>query len=217
MSDEGSSRLHIDSDWKTEAALEKERLAKDTAGESVAAGGVPGQPVFTDLINMLAMQAARETPSWQAPCYNQRATEVLRGQSYDPQWEYWVPHAPEWSREGPVCLCRKSILPRGGSLLDSTPLHGNIGRGIVMSEIALSVVKNAVVGLFLALVIALIIPGIKLIVVDALLGSGPKMPLIGIRWGLPEFIIGSIVGGLIAKVVWKAVVADFVKALFNIG
>ena len=50
-----------------------------------------------------------------APCYNHSATEVLRGQSYDPQWEYRVPHAPEWSREGPGCLCRKSILPRGGT------------------------------------------------------------------------------------------------------
>ena len=67
MSDEGSSRLHIDSDWKTEAALEKERLAKETVEESVAAGGVPGQPVFTDLINMLAMQAAIALGGYKGP------------------------------------------------------------------------------------------------------------------------------------------------------
>ena len=67
MSDEGSSRLHIDSDWKTEAAREKERLAKETAEDSSPAGGVPGQPVFADLINMLAMQAAIALGGYKGP------------------------------------------------------------------------------------------------------------------------------------------------------
>ena len=53
--------LHIDSDWKTEAAREKEQLAaqeqKEAAAIPAAAGGEP--PIgFVDLINMLAMQAA---------------------------------------------------------------------------------------------------------------------------------------------------------------
>ncbi len=47
-------RLQIDSDWKTEAAQEKERLAE--ADEAVA--GPPGEIGFADLVNLLAMQAA---------------------------------------------------------------------------------------------------------------------------------------------------------------
>ncbi len=85
-----------------------------------------------------------------------------------------------------------------------------------MSEILLAIVKNGFVGLVLTLAIALIVTSLKLIVVDALLGSGPKMPFIGLRWGLPEFILGSIAGGLAAKVVWKVYVADLVKQTFNI-
>ncbi|MCH7994197.1 MAG: DUF1844 domain-containing protein [Planctomycetes bacterium] len=67
MSDEGSSRLHIDSDWKMEAAREKERLAKQTADEPPAGGEVPGQPMFADLINMLAMQAAIALGGYSGP------------------------------------------------------------------------------------------------------------------------------------------------------
>ncbi len=67
MSDEGSSKLHIDSDWKTEAAREKERLAKETAEDTAPAGGVPGQPVLADLINMLAMQAAIALGGYKGP------------------------------------------------------------------------------------------------------------------------------------------------------
>ncbi|MCH8146908.1 MAG: DUF1844 domain-containing protein [Planctomycetes bacterium] len=67
MSDDGSSRLHIDSDWKTEAAREKERLAKETAEQPAPDGGAPGQPVFADLINMLAMQAAVALGGYKGP------------------------------------------------------------------------------------------------------------------------------------------------------
>jgi hypothetical protein len=42
------------------------------------------------------------------------------------------------------------------------------------------------------------------------------VPLIGIRWGPPEFIIGGIPGGLRAKEVRKLYVADLVKGLFDI-
>ncbi|MGD2108206.1 MAG: DUF1844 domain-containing protein [Phycisphaerae bacterium] len=67
MSDEaGSGRIHIDSDWKAEAAREKERLAKQEEAERAkaaeagvggdAAGGVA--PQFIELINLIAMQAA---------------------------------------------------------------------------------------------------------------------------------------------------------------
>ncbi len=77
-------------------------------------------------------------------------------------------------------------------------------------------VENGAVGLMLTLAIALMVTSLKLIVVDALLGSGPKMSFIGLRWSLPEFILGSIAGGLAAKVVLKVYVADLVKQTFSI-
>ena len=56
--------LHIDSDWKEEAAKEKERLAeqeenqKTGAGPAGAAGGAAYPATFAELVNLLAMQAA---------------------------------------------------------------------------------------------------------------------------------------------------------------
>ena len=71
---ESKSRLHIDSDWKTEAAQEKERLAHEeqaAAGEPGAAApgapGAPGAPSFAELLNMLAMQAAIALGGYQGP------------------------------------------------------------------------------------------------------------------------------------------------------
>ena len=68
MSDEESGGgLHIDADWKTEAAQEKERLAKEDQARARTAGPVPGQPTFADLVNMLAMQAAIALGGYQGP------------------------------------------------------------------------------------------------------------------------------------------------------
>jgi len=67
MTDEpGSGRIHIDSDWKEEAARDKERLAKQEEEERARAAaeggpaGAPdaGAPSFLELVNLLAMQAA---------------------------------------------------------------------------------------------------------------------------------------------------------------
>ncbi len=58
--------LHIDSDWKSEAAKEKERLAEQEHGVR----GVPGGDVavnFIELINLLAMQAAISLGGYQGP------------------------------------------------------------------------------------------------------------------------------------------------------
>ncbi|MHC4696471.1 MAG: DUF1844 domain-containing protein [Planctomycetota bacterium] len=56
---ESKSRLHIDSDWKTEAAQEKERLAhEEQAAADEPGAAAPGAPSFAELLNMLAMQAA---------------------------------------------------------------------------------------------------------------------------------------------------------------
>ena len=66
--EESKSRLHIDSDWKTEAAQEKDRLAHE---EQAAAGGpgaaAPEAPSFAELLNMLAMQAAIALGGYQGP------------------------------------------------------------------------------------------------------------------------------------------------------
>ena len=63
--------LHIDSDWKTEAAHEKERLAAQEQKEAAVepAAGAGGEPPigFVDLINMLAMQAAIGLGGYQGP------------------------------------------------------------------------------------------------------------------------------------------------------
>ena len=56
--------LYIDSDWKEEAAREKQRLAeqeKQEAAQEAAAGGTSpkgDEATFVELLNLLAMQAA---------------------------------------------------------------------------------------------------------------------------------------------------------------
>ena len=73
MSDgESSGELHIDADWKTEAAKEKERFAAEekaaATGQRAAAGpDVGGPPAFLDLVNVLAMQAAITLGGVQGP------------------------------------------------------------------------------------------------------------------------------------------------------
>ena len=62
--------LHIDSDWKTEAAREKQRLAeqeeKESASKSAPDSNEPAAG-FVDLVNMLAMQAAIGLGGYQGP------------------------------------------------------------------------------------------------------------------------------------------------------
>lgn len=72
MSDDGSDKgLHIDSDWKEEAAREKERLSQQEKAEAgTGAGAAPGPtgPVtFFELVNVLAMQAAIALGGYQGP------------------------------------------------------------------------------------------------------------------------------------------------------
>ena len=57
---EDGPKLHIDSDWKTEAAQEKERLAEQERQEKSKEGDAPatGSASFLELVNMLVMQAA---------------------------------------------------------------------------------------------------------------------------------------------------------------
>lgn len=67
MTDEtGKSGLHIDSDWKTEAAQEKERLAKQEQTSRPAAGAEPAAN-FIELVNLMAMQAAIGLGGYQGP------------------------------------------------------------------------------------------------------------------------------------------------------
>ncbi len=64
--EESTGRLHIDSDWKTEAAREKEQLARDEKAAPSAGGAAEG-PAFVELLNMLAMQAAIALGGYQGP------------------------------------------------------------------------------------------------------------------------------------------------------
>lgn len=67
--EESTSRLHIDSDWKAEAARDKERLAREEQVSTSAAGAppMPGAPSFAELVNILAMQAAIALGGYQGP------------------------------------------------------------------------------------------------------------------------------------------------------
>ncbi|MFQ5591093.1 MAG: DUF1844 domain-containing protein [Phycisphaerae bacterium] len=71
MGDENSTGgLHIDSDWKTEAAREKERLAREEAAAQPQSdpqeAPSPG-PSFNELVNILAMQAAIALGGYEGP------------------------------------------------------------------------------------------------------------------------------------------------------
>src|SRR3972149_4659166 len=67
VTDEASqSGLHIDSDWKTEAAQEKERLAGQERTSRPTAGAEPAAN-FIELINLMAMQAAIGLGGYQGP------------------------------------------------------------------------------------------------------------------------------------------------------
>ena len=47
---------------------------------------------------------------------------------------------------------------------------------------------------------------------------GPhRSPFVGGGWGLPEFIVGGLLGGLAARAIWQVYFAELVKRLFNIG
>lgn len=63
MSDD-APKIHIDDDWKTEAAAEKERLAKQVDEKS--AGPIP-EPSFIEIIQTLAMQAMVGLGGMQGP------------------------------------------------------------------------------------------------------------------------------------------------------
>jgi len=70
MTDSPDRGLHIDSDWKSEAAAEKERLMAQEREEAVketGSGGGETSPGFLELVNMVAMQAAVALGGYQGP------------------------------------------------------------------------------------------------------------------------------------------------------
>lgn len=68
MTEHEKSGLHIDSDWKAEAAREKERLAEqERASSRGPAPGLHGAAGFLDIVNLLAMQAAIGLGGYQGP------------------------------------------------------------------------------------------------------------------------------------------------------
>lgn len=58
--------LHIDSDWKAEAAREKERLAAEEKSAPKGADA-PEEATFAELVNLLAMQAIIALGGYQGP------------------------------------------------------------------------------------------------------------------------------------------------------
>ncbi len=59
-------KLHIDSDWKAEAAREKERLAAQEKTPKPASDSQTA-PAFIELLNLLAMQAVIALGGYQGP------------------------------------------------------------------------------------------------------------------------------------------------------
>jgi len=57
VSDQDSAKLHIDSDWKAEAAKEKERLSEQER-KSPPPGTTAGPPTFLELLDLIVMQVA---------------------------------------------------------------------------------------------------------------------------------------------------------------
>ena len=58
-------KIHIDSDWKTEAQQEKQRLAEQEAASDKSTG--PGEVTFANVVNLLAMQAVVGLGGMQTP------------------------------------------------------------------------------------------------------------------------------------------------------
>jgi hypothetical protein len=68
MADEKlAPKIHIDSDWKSEAQQEKDRLAEQEAAQADAPGGPLGKPTFRNLLDMLVMQAMVGLGGMRAP------------------------------------------------------------------------------------------------------------------------------------------------------
>ena len=65
--DEPGKGLHIDDDWKTEAAQEKKRLAAQERAAAKGGGGTVPEAGFMDLLNLIAVQAAVGLGGMQGP------------------------------------------------------------------------------------------------------------------------------------------------------
>ena len=83
MSDEAQHEgLHIDSDWKTEAAREKENLAAQEQKQASGGSDQEGPIGLLDLVNLLAMQAAVGLGGLQGPGGEQIPANPALAQHY---------------------------------------------------------------------------------------------------------------------------------------
>lgn len=64
---ESKSGLHIDSDWKSEAAREKEQLAEKEAREPGRGAAQAPEANLLEIVNLLAMQAIVALGGYQGP------------------------------------------------------------------------------------------------------------------------------------------------------
>lgn len=68
MSDEPTTgKIHIDSDWKAEAAATKKRLAAEEQAERAEARGPQPAATVAELVNMIAMPAAMALGGYRTP------------------------------------------------------------------------------------------------------------------------------------------------------
>jgi hypothetical protein len=58
MAEQEFGKLHIDSDWKSEAAKEKERLAEQEKKEPVGRMSPLGPPSILEIVDLIVMQVA---------------------------------------------------------------------------------------------------------------------------------------------------------------
>lgn len=67
MAENSEGGLHIDSDWKAEAAREKELLTEQEHPAEASGGPINAEANFIELVNLLAMQTAVSLGGMQQP------------------------------------------------------------------------------------------------------------------------------------------------------
>ncbi|MHC4066507.1 MAG: DUF1844 domain-containing protein [Planctomycetota bacterium] len=68
MSEEPTKgKIHVDSDWKSEAQSKKEQLAAEETAAAAEKRGPLGTPTVADLLNLIAMPAAMALGGYRTP------------------------------------------------------------------------------------------------------------------------------------------------------
>jgi len=65
--EQDKGKIHVDSDWKTEAQAKKEKLAADEQDAAAAQSGPMPTPTMVDVLNLIAMPAAMSLGGYRTP------------------------------------------------------------------------------------------------------------------------------------------------------